>query len=77
MLEGKGRIRIGDRETGFKPGDVIELPGMEGESAFGWVKHMGARHTEIVTRDNKSYLIPNEDFIIFYLNDCFHISRYS
>lgn len=50
-------------DKSIKPGDVIELPGMEGESAFGWVKHMGARHTEIVTRDNKSYLIPNEDFI--------------
>jgi len=24
---------------------------------------MGARYTEVVTRDNKSFLIPNEDFI--------------
>ncbi len=50
-------------DKSIKPGDVIELPGVDGEGAFGWVQHMGARYTEIVTRDNKSYLIPNEDFI--------------
>ncbi len=41
------------------PGDVLEMEG----GTFGWVRHMGARYTEVVTRDNKSFLIPNEDFI--------------
>ncbi|GJL85023.1 MAG: mechanosensitive ion channel protein [Micavibrio sp.] len=41
------------------PGDVLEMEG----GTFGWVQHMGARYTEVVTRDNKSFLIPNEDFI--------------
>lgn len=50
-------------DKSIKPGDIIELPSAGGESAFGWVEHMGARYTEIVTRDNKSFLIPNEDFI--------------
>ncbi|MCB9990790.1 MAG: mechanosensitive ion channel [Rhodospirillales bacterium] len=50
-------------DKSIKPGDVIELPGAAGQDTFGWVEHMGARYTEIVTRDNKSYLIPNEDFI--------------
>lgn len=50
-------------DKSIQPGDVIELPGVSGESAFGWVHHMGARYTEIITRDNKSYLVPNEDFI--------------
>lgn len=50
-------------DKSIKPGDVIELPGANGSDTFGWVEHMGARYTEIVTRDNKSYLIPNEDFI--------------
>ncbi|PJB71969.1 MAG: mechanosensitive ion channel family protein [Alphaproteobacteria bacterium CG_4_9_14_3_um_filter_47_13] len=50
-------------DKSIKPGDVIELPGVGGEGTFGWVEHMGARYTEIITRDNKSYLIPNEDFI--------------
>ena len=50
----------------INPGDVIEIQGAgggDGKSTFGWVHHMGARYTEIVTRDNKSFLIPNEDFI--------------
>lgn len=48
-------------DQSIKPGDIIELPNSDG--TFGWVHQMGARYTEIVTRDNKSFLIPNEDFI--------------
>ena len=47
-------------DKSIQPGDVIEL---EGSNTFGWVNHMGARYTEIITRDNKSYLIPNEEFV--------------
>ena len=47
-------------DKSITPGDVIEL---EGSGTFGWVNHMGARYTEIITRDNKSYLIPNEEFV--------------
>lgn len=47
-------------DKSIEPGDVIEL---EKSQTFGWVHHMGARYTEIVTRDNKSYLIPNEELI--------------
>jgi small-conductance mechanosensitive channel len=47
-------------DQSIKPGDVIEL---EASGTFGWVNNMAARYTEIVTRDNKSYLIPNEEFI--------------
>ncbi len=46
-------------DQSIKPGDVLELE----SGTFGWVQHMGARYTEIVTRDNKSFLVPNEDFI--------------
>lgn len=51
-----GLLLLMDRS--IKPGDIIELDG-----TFGWVDHMGARYTSIVTRDNKSFLIPNEDFV--------------
>lgn len=47
-------------DKSIQPGDVIEL---EASGTFGWVSHMGARYTEIITRDNKSYLIPNEEFV--------------
>ena len=53
-----GMLLLMDRS--IKPGDVIELPEMQ---TFGWVNQMAARYTEIITRDNKSVLIPNEDFI--------------
>jgi small-conductance mechanosensitive channel len=46
-------------DKSITPGDIIELPG----GTFGWVNQMGARYTEIVTRDNKAFLVPNEDFI--------------
>lgn len=48
-------------DKSIKPGDIIELPG--GEGAFGWVSHLGARYVSLITRDNKEYLIPNEDFV--------------
>lgn len=53
-----GLLLLSDQS--IKPGDVIEL---EASGTFGWVNNMAARYTEIVTRDNKSYLIPNEEFI--------------
>lgn len=53
-----GLLLLMDRS--ITPGDVIEL---ENSGTFGWVNHMGARYTEIITRDNKSYLIPNEEFV--------------
>jgi small-conductance mechanosensitive channel len=46
-------------DKSIKPGDVIELE----NEIFGWVHYMGARFTEIITRDNKSFLVPNEEFI--------------
>lgn len=51
-------------DQSIKPGDVLEVaePGGKG-TTFGWVQHMGGRHTEIVTRENKSILIPNEFLI--------------
>lgn len=48
-------------DQSIKPGDIIEIEGSK--NTFGWVNHLGARYTEIVTRDNKSFLVPNEDFI--------------
>ncbi|MEZ5919081.1 MAG: mechanosensitive ion channel [Alphaproteobacteria bacterium] len=52
-----GMLLLMDRS--IEPGDVLEMK----DGTFGWVQHMGARYTEVVTRDNKSFLIPNEDFI--------------
>ena len=43
----------------IQPGDIIELP----NGAFGVVRQMGSRCTEITTLDQKSYLIPNEELV--------------
>ncbi|MBN8521947.1 MAG: mechanosensitive ion channel [Alphaproteobacteria bacterium] len=51
-------------DQSIKPGDIIEMFSQDGKSStFGWVQYMGSRYTEIVTRDNKSYLIPNEQLV--------------
>lgn len=43
----------------IQPGDIIELQ----NGAFGVVRQMGSRCTEITTMDQKSYLIPNEELV--------------
>lgn len=48
-------------DKSIKPGDIIEM--RDGSGVFGWVSQLNARYVSIVTRDNKEYLIPNEDFI--------------
>jgi small-conductance mechanosensitive channel len=51
-----GMILLMDRS--IKPGDVIETQG-----TYGWINHLGARYTSIITRDGTEFLIPNEDMI--------------
>lgn len=51
-----GVILLLDRS--IKPGDVIETQG-----TYGWINHLGARYTSIITRDGTEFLIPNEDMI--------------
>ena len=64
-----GMLLLTDRA--IIPGDVIELE----NGTFGWVNHMAARYTEIVSRDNKSFLIPNEDFITQRVTNWSHGSK--
>ncbi|GER08264.1 mechanosensitive ion channel protein [Iodidimonas muriae] len=51
-----GVILLMDRS--IKPGDVIETQG-----TYGWINHLGARYTSIITRDGTEFLVPNEDMI--------------
>ena len=51
-----GVILLMDRS--IKPGDVIET-----QNTYGWINHLGARYTSIITRDGTEFLIPNEDMI--------------
>ncbi|RMH52957.1 MAG: mechanosensitive ion channel family protein [Alphaproteobacteria bacterium] len=45
-------------DKSIKPGDVISLG-----DTFGWITGLGARYVSIMTRDGRTYLIPNEDLI--------------
>ena len=45
-------------DNSIKPGDVIEVSGV-----YGWVETMNARFACMLTRDGKSFLIPNDDLI--------------
>jgi len=51
-----GLILLSDKS--IKPGDVVQL-----SDVYGYVKHMGGRYVSVITRDEKEYLIPNEDLI--------------
>ena len=51
-----GLILLSDKS--IKPGDVVQLA-----DVYGSVKYMGGRYVAVVTRDEKEYLIPNEDLI--------------
>lgn len=52
-----GLILLMDRS--IKPGDVIAI----GQTTYGWVNSLGARHVSVITRDGKEHLIPNEQLI--------------
>jgi small-conductance mechanosensitive channel len=45
-------------DKSIKPGDTIALG-----DTFGWIKALRARFVTVATRDGRSFLIPNEDFI--------------
>ncbi len=51
-----GVILLMDRS--IKPGDVIAV-----NQTYGWINHLGARYTSVITRDGIEHLIPNEELI--------------
>ena len=55
-----GIILLMDRS--IKPGDVIAVSDGKG-STFGEVKRIGIRAVSVTTRDNREYLIPNENLM--------------
>ncbi len=57
-----GIILLMDRS--IKPGDVIAVADQAGASTFGQIRKIGIRAVSITTRDQKEYLIPNENLMI-------------
>lgn len=57
-----GIILLMDRS--IKPGDVIAVADQGGLATFGQIRKIGIRAVSITTRDQKEYLIPNENLMI-------------
>lgn len=67
-----GIILLMDRS--IKPGDVIAVADGKGNS-FGEVKKIGIRAVSVTTRDNREYLIPNENLMTQQVENWTHSSR--
>jgi small-conductance mechanosensitive channel len=57
-----GIILLMDRS--IKPGDVIAITDQAGSSTFGQIRKIGIRAVSVITRDQREYLIPNEQLMI-------------
>ena len=57
-----GIILLMDRS--IKPGDVIAIADAGGVATFGQIRKIGIRAVSLTTRDQKEYLIPNENLMI-------------
>ncbi len=68
-----GIILLMDRS--IKPGDVIAVADQSGKSTFGQIRKIGIRAVSITTRDQKEYLIPNENLMINQVENWSYSSR--
>lgn len=67
-----GIILLMDRS--IKPGDVIAVADGKGNT-FGEVKKIGIRAVSVTTRDNREYLIPNENLMTQQVENWSYSSR--
>ncbi len=67
-----GIILLMDRS--IKPGDVIAVSDGKGTS-FGEVKKIGIRAVSVTTKDNREYLIPNENLMTSQVENWSYSSR--
>ncbi len=57
-----GIILLMDRS--IKPGDVIAIADSAGSMTFGQIRKIGIRAVSLTTRDQREYLIPNENLMV-------------
>jgi len=68
-----GIILLMDRS--IKPGDVIAIADQAGNEVFGQIRKIGIRAVSITTRDEREYLIPNENLMINQVENWSYSSR--
>lgn len=62
-------------DKSIKPGDVIAIADQAGVTTFGQIRKIGIRAVSITTRDQKEYLIPNENLMINQVENWSYSSR--
>jgi small-conductance mechanosensitive channel len=62
-------------DKSIKPGDVIAIADQAGQSTFGQIRKIGVRAVSLVTRDQKEYLIPNENLMVNQVENWSYSSR--
>lgn len=50
-------------DKSIKPGDVIAVADQSGQHTFGQIRKIGIRAVSVTTRDEREYLIPNENLM--------------
>ncbi|MFV0643561.1 MAG: mechanosensitive ion channel family protein, partial [Sphingomonadaceae bacterium] len=68
-----GIILLMDRS--IKPGDVIAIADQAGKTTFGQIRKIGIRAVSVTTRDEREYLIPNENLMINQVENWSYSSR--
>lgn len=68
-----GIILLMDRS--IKPGDVIAVSDQAGNSTFGEIRKIGIRAVSVTTRDQREYLIPNENLMVNQVENWSYSSR--
>lgn len=62
-------------DKSIKPGDVIAIADQSGQYTFGQIRRIGIRAVSLTTRDQKEYLIPNENLMINQVENWSYSSR--
>ena len=62
-------------DKSIKPGDVIAVTDPTGQQTFGQIRKIGIRAVSVTTRDEREYLIPNENLMINQVENWSYSSR--
>lgn len=62
-------------DKSIKPGDVIAVADTAGQETFGQIRKIGVRAVSVTTRNEREYLIPNENLMINQVENWSYSSR--
>lgn len=62
-------------DKSIKPGDVIAVSDQTGQQTFGQIRKIGIRAVSVTTRDEREYLIPNENLMTAQVENWSYSSR--